>query len=281
MIDLEILRHIHTYRLTTSEIVANLFRLPLDDSNRILESLRAKGLVGSADLNGSDPYFFLQHKAAQVLRVEKVDAGPINGTAKVQAYASACFCCGGKRFRPLMDARVFRTSFPELYRPGAKINYYTEGAKLGLIRVDTRENTNGDVFRLIERAGRDVIRRTNPFKNKKERKQESLPEFRDLVKRGQFVVTVLTALEQKAERIRFELDQMQDRNRLYHLHRNTSRNNTKARSREEAEAAKMVFEQWHKNDRGGRRRRAPAYPPPLEIEVVPGLLDVMFPKPPQ
>lgn len=261
----EILRHIHTYHLTTVEAVSGVFGLPNGVAVDRLAKLRRDGFVESADLTGAESYFYLQHPAAQVLRVEKVRGASLKMTPKTIAYGTLRFCCLTEgKYRPRIPEDVFQKEFPELFWHGKKINFFTEGRRLGYIRVDTHANTSGHPRRVIDTARSEIDKR-----------ESRKPAFKTLTGNPLYVVHI-TGFEDKAERIRAEMEQMKERYRLYNQHLEFEKNGNAASAPETAKAASAAHTHWHKRN---RERVTPRLPPRLEVVVIPELLNVLFPRP--
>lgn len=267
-IQLEILAHILMFRMTVSSVVSKLHGI--DDerlSQELLNDLKEQGWLGSAELTTGTNYFYLMPRAAEPLGLQSVSSGPINGTKKVEAYGTLYYCCMGEVYRPLIDAQTFRTRFKELYRPGLQINHYTEGRKLGYIRVDTQANTTGDTTRVIARCAQDIDKRRRRWL-KDQKQSEVCSAFDDLLKTNRFHITLLVAFPQKAQRIETEVNYMRER---YFQYQATKR------AREKGEfVERNTFRQFQKFE---KRDQPPRLPPPIEVHAIPGLIDVMFPKP--
>lgn len=266
-----ILAHMWQFRMSVPAAIAKLFNIDVAVAKQFLRELQRRGYIDSAMLTADSDYFYLLPRAAEQLDVESVLHGPLNGTPKVEAYGTLFFCCIAGPYRPLVLPEVFRQRLGRLYRPGPRINYYTEGRKLGYIRVDTRANSAGDCKRVIDRAARDIQKRSRRWL-KDQKKWEVSPEFEDLVHSGRFVVTVLTAFPQKATRIVDELNRMTERHHQY-------RTSKKKRALGEF-VEQNTFREFQKFEKRGQ---PPRLPPPVEVHAIPGLIDLMYPipKPPK
>ncbi|MEN1681427.1 MAG: hypothetical protein AAGJ46_17745 [Planctomycetota bacterium] len=265
----EVLEHIRTYRLTTVDAVTKLFSF--DDSRAaasLLKELRSANLVAEAELSPGQVYYHLLPQAAELLRLGQVEARPLAGVAKAEAYAKLHFCCLQEAYRPLIPADRFRSDFGSLYRPGPRISYYTAGQTLGYLRVETKGMT-GDPYRVLEYCRRDLAKRVQ-WKGGRSK------EFSDLVEAGRFVVTVLVAAEGRAERLRQEVDRARERSQLY----NVRAEDIKKHGDKYGgtwEPAFIAYKRWHRNDKEGKRK-PPRMPPPMNVAVVPGLMDLIYPK---
>lgn len=213
--DFVILRHICRYKMT---VLQALERLPVfvgssrDAVKNVIRRLRQGGWIRSAWLYDSYPvgdspqqtplrysYYYLSESAANLLGEHPGIARPLKDEPKIRAYAALAFCCLDEPRREKLTAEEFKEVFPELYRLGERISYYidTEGPqkRLGYIRVDYGGRGRWD--RLIAKCRSDI------------RKRCDNRAFRELVLRGGFVITVITALEQKAARLRDALEDAQ------------------------------------------------------------------------
>ncbi len=264
-LELEFLQHIELYRLTVPEAVAKVFGISLAQAIEALEQLRTQRYINSVELMPGTEYFYLQPRAAEVLRVASVQGGPICGNAKVEAFATLYYCCLEGIYRPKISTDVFRTRFAELFRPGPKTLYCTEGSTLRLLRVETRDNTSGDVHRLLERASRDIQKRLRP------KNQPQNQAFKELLDSNRFCVTVLTPFAAKAKLVQERVERVAERHYNYHKH-------VELIERGETRTPQAFFREynsWHKKDDS---RPPPPAAPPMEISVVPDLFDLMYPK---
>lgn len=227
-----IVSHLANYRLSTKAALCRVLGVSESELSLAIETLKLRNLVGEAELCPGKRYFFLQ-LAASPERPKA--AGPVNGQNKVTAYATLQFCTMGDVYRPKIALDVFRARFPELYRDGPRVNFYTEGAKLGLIRVESVASVSGRVNRLIESVRREIEKRTSPT-------NACGKAFTELHAEGRFVVAVLTATENRRRRIIQDLNRMRER--------------------------------WHQ---GKNKPNSPPPPPAMEVHVVPGLLELLFP----
>lgn len=267
-----VLVHIRMFRMTTAKALGRVCSLSAPaDAEEVLEYLRRLGFIDRAMLVGEEQYYFLLPRAAEVLHVAQVLSGPVNGTPKLEAYATLSFCCLSSVYRPLIDTETLQKRFPTLYRTGVKINYYTEGAKFGHIRVDTKENTRGHPARTIDRCYKDIStrrRHKEKGRTKKDDKWIDCQPFIELHDSGRFVIAVLTAFPEKADRLRSELNRMTERHRQFRVSK---------RKREKGEFVNEdIYREYRKLD---RRDQPPRLPPPVEVHVIPGLFDLMYPKP--
>jgi hypothetical protein len=241
--------------------------LGVAEATKTLQKLSGQKFVKSGLLTPTTEYFYLQPKAAEVLRVGKVYGSPFKPLPKISAYGMLHFCCLEDTYRPKIPEAVWEKRFKNLYHGGPK-NYYTEGRKLGYVRIDTqalgvnpRAKISGDPFRVIETCWRDVNKRQGRWRQRQENE-----EFIALVESGQFVVTVLTAFEERAQRIRARIERMKEEYALHVLNVNANK-----------VGARLSPERWKKFKKFERKGVPPRLPPPMEVHAIPDLFELMYP----
>lgn len=187
-----ILQHVSRYRMTTLRVLGHLPELAEVGFRRLkqhVQTLKQGGQIAEAPLYQQRRYLHLQDHASDQ------PAGAHSELSKTRNYAMLAFCCLGENPRERLTTNDFRKHFPDLYRPGLPLNYYVDleqdSARLGFMRVDTGGRGRWD--RVIARARSDI------------QKHSSEPAFRELIEHDLFEVAILTALPQKAERIRKSL----------------------------------------------------------------------------
>lgn len=180
-----ILQHMARYRMTTLPVLSQLRELAPTGSVRLkqqLQRLSRSGQIASAPLFHKREYLYLTGED---------QAGPHAEVSRIRHYAMLLFCCLSNAARERLTADDFQQHFPDLYRPGRPLHYYMDvsGSRpcLGFMRIDTGGYGRWD--RIIARARSDVC------------SHELHPQFRQLIRAGQFEVSLLTALPQKATRI--------------------------------------------------------------------------------
>ncbi len=194
--DIDVFKHIQRYRLT---VYKALERQPFFHGcgpyavQNVLKRLCGAGYLDSAPLYGRLHYYFLTPKARPYLPERLEDTGPLNSEPKVRAYSVLSFCCLREPQHERLTKQEFKAQFPQFYRRGERINYYIdeEGPvpRLGYLRVDYG-GASGRWDLLIARLAEDIGQRLR------------CREFNQLVQNRGFVFTILTALSQKAERIK-------------------------------------------------------------------------------
>ncbi|MEM6484201.1 MAG: hypothetical protein AAF662_04370 [Pseudomonadota bacterium] len=192
--DLDVFSHIARYGLTVAEAVA---RLPgfttasLAAATNRLNALTRAGFLRRGRLYAGRSYYQLSLKSAKLVGARPETARPISTQVKIRDFGILLFCSlGDIEYRKLTPGE-FREGFPQLHRQGQKISYYIaerDGkVRLGLIRVD--HGGSGAWDRLIDKCRQDVRSRCDQ------------PGYRAFVDEDAFEITVVTAVEHKADRI--------------------------------------------------------------------------------
>lgn len=183
----DLLDHIARYRITTLQVISELpaFRhKPQSSIKRTLQKLLRAGQLQRVPL-------FHNRNAYCPPRTRHSESGQLSESWKLRAYAMLLFCCQGTTSRERLTREELRKHFPTLYDPGRPMNYYIDhsgdSTRLGVLRVDVGGRGRWD--RILGKAREDVL------------KHQGMAGVRDLITNGQFEVTVLTALPQKASRL--------------------------------------------------------------------------------
>lgn len=198
----DVLDHIARYRIGVPEALVTTPPFAEFSPGRMARTLRAlsesteEPLLASAPLFGDRRYFYLTRTGESAIgepaegRAERRRAGALSEIAKVRAYAVLAFCCLSERPRQRLTAEEFRRNFPEHHRPGLPMGYYAdhEARRLGFVRVDAGGRGRWD--RIAEKVREDIER------------HREMPAFRDSIAAGSFELTLVTATQRKAERLR-------------------------------------------------------------------------------
>lgn len=212
--DETVLKHVARYRLTTPEILAQtkLFsETDAAEANSTLETLSAGGWLAKASMNPghtAEAYYHLTPRAAQKLGHDPEFGRPLARETRVEAYAIAKFCCGSDRFRQLLTKNEFKEKFRALWFPGQPVRYYIEPgegtvSRLAFLKVD--HGGHGRWERLIDSCSQFLDQRTDVKRVAPEHRKH-VEAYAEIVKRGQFQFTVLTALAEKKRSIGLELE---------------------------------------------------------------------------
>ena len=118
--------------------------------------------------------------------------GPLSELAKIHNYAMLAFCLLTDAHRERLTSAELQRHFPALHRPGLPMSYYidtTSGQpRLGFIRVDTGGHGRWD--RVLAACRHDLETHWGH------------PGFQPFIRRQLFEITLITALPQKAQRLR-------------------------------------------------------------------------------
>lgn len=195
-----VLEHIERYRMTVIPALQSLRGLKHFGRKRLastLRDLRRAGYLGQGILYHHQRYFFLtrpKHEPQEAGRANSAirRTGPLSKTAKIRNYALLAFCCLNGTYRRRLTQAELKAHFPHVYRPGLPLNYYVDTSsnppQLGFVRVDTGGHGRWD--RIAARCAADLDTHTQH------------PGFQEFIERNAFEITLLTALPQKAERLR-------------------------------------------------------------------------------
>lgn len=201
-LDFDVLDHVARYKMGVPESVARLPSLEGWTPGRVkstLKRLRGEGYLKGSPLYGDRSYDYLTREGAMALDLplDGRDADrlgqPLAEVPKVRAYAVLAYCCLAERPRQRLTPDEFKRLFAGHDSTGLPLSYYAdhEAKKLGFVRVDTGGHGRWD--RVVERVRSDV-----------ERHLES-DAFRESIGSGSLEVTLVTATEQKAGRLRAAL----------------------------------------------------------------------------
>jgi len=164
----------------------------------LLGQLCRRRYLGQATLYGKRQYFYLAAEGAAWLaqrgatRLAENRHGPLSELAKIHNYALLAFCLLTDAHRQRLTADELEQHFPALHRPGLPLNYYIDSTsaqpRLGFIRVDMGGHGRWD--RVLATCRRDLETHWQH------------PGFQPFMRRQRFEITLITALPQKAQRLR-------------------------------------------------------------------------------
>lgn len=208
--DEETLEHVARYRLTTPVILARRQHGDTEAARVELDRLTADRYLAASELTPghvSVVCYQLTPKAAVALGHDAAFARPLGRDARIECFAAASFCCCGEAFRQLYTKNEFTTKYRTLWRPGQPVSYYLEPAeagraKLAFLKVDGHGLGRWD--RLIDSCARFLRQRTDVRVEAAFRPQADA--YAEMVRRGRFQFSVLTALDDKRRAIELELD---------------------------------------------------------------------------
>jgi len=205
--DERILRHLARYRLSTPDVIFNLYFKP--DGHTSLEGMKSTlrrlwqdrdgAYIASQKLYGSgrDVYYHLTPHGAAYLgfpEPEAVGKGTDKMDVRARHYGCLLFCCGEVP-RPKFTLEEFEACFPGTLERGGdlRVRFYSDAyflaeengvRRLGRLLVDT----GGDPRKVLERA--------------LETAQDTVPRFVDA---GRFALAMVLPTPQKLTRLKQHL----------------------------------------------------------------------------
>lgn len=194
-----VLGHIERYRMTVMPALLQLSGLKHFGRQRLkalLRNLCQAGELGQDTLYHHKRYFYRagaeQPPTDTSRNPSTPKAGPLSETAKIRNYALLAFCCLNGAHRIRLTRAELETQFPEIARPGLPLNYYVEtsrdSSRLGFVRIDTGGYGRWD--RIAAKCSNDLDQHL------------SHPGVQHFVNRNAIEITLITALPQKADRLR-------------------------------------------------------------------------------
>jgi hypothetical protein len=168
-----------------------------------LKECQNRKWIGSAWLDSSRKYWFLQRKGAEALGLAKTRTGPLSEPAKIRAAGLLFFCLLGKRQRHLLMPSECRQYLGGEQQGGLPSGYYfvpDESRWLGLARIDAGHAGRWD--RVVQSVREDVDHHVQ------------ISTLQQLISRRSFEITIVTVLPQKAVRLRETVSRHPDLNRI-------------------------------------------------------------------
>jgi len=242
-IELQLLHHIHRYRLTLPEPCARRFKTTLSEAQGVLDQLVRNKLLATAPFRDGSLYYHLTKQGAKAISVSVDEAKPLKVCHHAIAYGTLQYATMLGIARKRLTKQEFIRDFPEIYRPGPQINYVLQpDGKLSFVRLDgdiSVRQRPGSWERLVETVKRLYDQRSK------------VRAFSDLIDSGYFNVVILTAMQPKVVQVRRLIQEQTECYEQYQLDRLRLSNNA----------------------------HMPSPPPAFEIEHVPGLFQLMRPRP--
>ena len=197
----EVLQHVARYRMSVLTVIQRLptvGNLSRHRCRALLRDMCRDGELGVASLYGHVRYFHLpQPEPASAVRAKHNKhpsarhCGPLSEQAKVHNYAMLAFCCLSTRRRQRLTVDELQRHFPGIHRPGVTLNYYVDTSddkpRLGFLRVDSGGRGRWD--RVAAKCHNDLDTHCMDA------------AFEPFIRTGQFEITCVIALPQKALRL--------------------------------------------------------------------------------
>lgn len=196
---LEVLKHLRTFRVTTAEVLRELF-FPdgtAEGLKSFLQRLRARGVIASADLYGTVDYHYLSNDGLRLFGDPPRRSKALDPNALAESYGMLRFCVARQKERTKLRKDQFAASFPELVARGARAtNYYLddeeEPRRIGFIYVDRGIETS------------KVARRVGAVAIKKRLEHDAWRT--SVIHSRRFSVGIVTPSEQKVSTLRARLE---------------------------------------------------------------------------
>lgn len=215
-----ILRHVARYRLTTTAALhkTSLFAdRSLHVVHDLLKRLTQQKLLIQRTLSGvgsrAPKYYALSKSGAHLVGVHECHSGPLKQEARARAYAFLAFCLLREPQQERLTREEFDELYPGLFRPGQQLSYYIDihqqPARLCYLRVDfPKPNREGRAVRwdrLLDSLSNEVSKRQSFIQSLEG--NPHIKQWRDIIQKDRFGVTVLTCLDWKAQQLQQRLDE--------------------------------------------------------------------------
>ena len=196
---LEVLKHLRTFRVTTAEILRELF-FPSGTAEGVksfLQRLRARGLIASADLYGTTDYHYLSNEGLRLFGDPPRRRKALDPNTLAESYGTLLFCTRGGKSRTKLRKDQFAAKFPELVVRGMRAtNYFLddeeEPRRIGFLYVDRGIETS----RVARRVGQVGIKK----------RLEHDTWRTNILHSRRFSVGIVTPTEQKVTTLRARLE---------------------------------------------------------------------------
>ena len=191
--DYDILEHLMRYRMTTREVLHQLF-FPESEINavtKVTSRLVRHKFLSKFELLPSHSYFVIGPEAAKVLGVSPNKCKAIGPQALLREYGTLLFCCKGEPARERLRVSEIRHKQPDLLHRGIDSSHYYldndgETVRLAYIRVDH----GGQPDHIARKCEEDISRRS------------SIPALASMIDADRFMIAIVTGHANKAEDIR-------------------------------------------------------------------------------
>ena len=192
--DYDILDHLARYRLTTRDVLHRLF---FDDSEinavtKVTSRLTDHGFLNKYEWAPNRNYFVIGRESARIMGVSPKKCKPLGSQTLPKELATLMFCCMGDERRERLKVSELQKQYPDLLaRKIDNSHYYVDRAEDGAVRLAfIRVDQGGTCDHIARRCEKDLEDRAN------------MPSFRQLVDSDRFMIAIITASDDKAERVR-------------------------------------------------------------------------------
>ena len=192
--DYEILDHLARYRMTTRDVLHRLF---FDDSEvnavtKVTSRLTEHGFLNKYEWAPNRNYFVIGQESARIIGVSPKKCKPLGPQALPKEFATLMFCCLSDVARERLKVSDLQKQFPDLLaRKIDNSHYYLDRTEDGAVRLAfIRVDQGGTADHIARRCEKDINDRSN------------MASFRELVQTDRFMITVITASDNKAGIIR-------------------------------------------------------------------------------
>lgn len=187
--DYEILEHVDRYRLSTPEILHQLF---FDDSDRnavtkVTSRLCADEFLQSHRLYGSNKYFTLGGAGAKRCRLAAKRVGAIGPQALYRDFGVLHYCCRADVPRQKLRFSEVQEKYPQAIAAGLDSSHYY---------IDLHDGISRLAYIWVEGAG-TVAHITHKIKQDIIDSRRYVPALRNLIDEGRFAVAVVTFNDDK------------------------------------------------------------------------------------
>lgn len=178
--------------MTTREVLHKLFfsGSELNAVTKVTSRLAEHGFLNRHELYPSRSYFTLGRKSASFLGVAYKKTRDLGPLAKAREFGVLSYCCLSKRLRERLVVRELAERHPELLSSGVDNSHYYldndgEVTRLAYIRVDL----GGSVDHILRKCRDDIAAR------------QRVDAFDHLMNNQRFAIAIVTAREEKVDRI--------------------------------------------------------------------------------
>lgn len=187
--DYDILEHVDRYRLTTPQILHQLF---FSDSDRnavtkVTSRLCTDEFLAVHPLYGSNVYFTLGRRGAKLFRLAAGRVGAIGPQALYRDFGVLHFCCQAPTPREKLRFSDIQQKYPQAIAKGLDSSHYY---------VDHHDGISRLAYIWVEAAG-TVAHITHKIRHDIIEHRRHVPVLRQLIDEGRFAVAIITYSDDK------------------------------------------------------------------------------------